>query len=270
VDVAEEQHLMARESSNPVFQRSTPLHESLRGSGHLAPSPGQVADIYNTPARLTYDDIVVKTGILLGIIVVTGTAAWVAGISMGVAAVAGIVGFVLAMVNIFKRQISPPLVLAYAALEGVFLGGVSHVYNDVFGDGIVTQAVIGTTAVFAAVLAAYKSGALRATPKFTRVITTAFLGLFGLLVVNLVVGLFGDGDALGIRGDNLPLSILFSLAFITFGALTFILDFDQAQRMVESGVDSRESWRIAFGLVVGLVWLYLEVLRLLSYLQGRD
>ncbi len=261
---------MARQSSNPVFQRSTALHESLRGTGQYAPSADEVGRIYGTPARLSYDDIVVKTSILLGIIVVTGTVAWVADLGMGVAVVAGLAGFVLALVNMFKKQVSPPLVLAYAALEGVFLGAISHVYNDVFGGGIVTQAVIGTATVFGAVLLAYKSGKLRATPKFRKVITTAFLGLFGLLLVNVVVGLFGDGDALGIRGDNLPLSILFSLAFITFGALTFVLDFDQAQRMVEAGVDERESWRIAFGLVVGLVWLYLEVLRLLSYLQGRD
>ncbi len=261
---------MARQSSNPVFQRSTALHESLRGTGQYAPSASDVAGIYNTPARLTYDDIVLKTGLLLGIIVVTGTFAWVADVGFGVAAIAGIAGFVLALVNMFKKQVSPPLVLAYAALEGVFLGAISHVYNDAFGGGIVTQAVIGTAAVFGAVLYAFKSGRLRNTPKFRKVVTTAFLGLFGLLMVNLLVGLFGDGDALGIRGDNLPLSILFSLAFITFGALTFVLDFDQAQRMVEGGVDTRESWRIAFGLVVGLVWLYLEVLRLLSYLQGRD
>ena len=262
---------MARQSSNPVFQRSTALHESLRGTGQYAPSADQVAGLYNTPARLTYDDIVVKTGLLLGIIVVTGTFAWVTDLGIGVAMIAGLVGFVLALVNIFKKQVSPPLVLAYAALQGVFLGAISNFYNTAFGGGIVTQAVMGTGIVFGAVLLAYKSGAIRNTPKFRKVITTAFLGLFGLLVVNLLVGLFGDGDALGIRGDNLPLSILFSVAFITFGALTFVLDFDQAERMVEMGVDQRESWRIAFGLVVGLVWLYLEVLRLLSYLQGgRD
>ena len=98
--------------------------------------------------------------------------------------------------------------------------------------------------------------------------TYGFLGLFGLLVVNLLVGLFGSGDALGIRGGNLGLSILFSVAFIGFGAMTFVLDFDQAERMVAAGAPERESWRIAFGLVVGLVWLYLEILRLLSYLQG--
>ena len=80
---------MARQSSNPVFQRSTALHESLRGTGQYAPSADQVAGVYNTPARLTFDDIVVKTSILLGIIVVTGTVAWVANVSMGVAVVAG-------------------------------------------------------------------------------------------------------------------------------------------------------------------------------------
>ena len=261
---------MARQSSNPVFQRSTALHESLRGTGINAPTADELGGIYNTPTRLTYDDIVVKTGLLLGIIVVTGTAAWVADVGMGVAALAGIAGFVLALVNMFKKQVNPGLVMAYAALEGVFLGAISHYYNDAFGDGIVTQAVIGTATVFGGVLLAYKTGVIRNTPKFRKVVTTAFLGLFGLLLVNVVAGLFGDGDALGIRGDNLVFSVLFSVAFITFGALTFVLDFDQAERMVAAGVDERESWRIAFGLVVGLVWLYLEVLRLLSYFSSSD
>lgn len=261
---------MARQSSNPVFQRSTALHESLNGTGHVAPSADQVAGLYNTPARLTYDDIVVKTGLLLGIIVVTGTFAWVTDLGLGVALMAGLVGFVLALVNMFKKQVSPPLVIAYAALQGVFLGAISNYYNTAFGGGIVTQAVIGTGTVFGAVLLAYKSGAVRNTPKFRKVVTTAFLGLFGLLLVNVVVGLFGDGDALGIRGDNLPLSILFSVAFITFGALTFVLDFDQADRMVAAGVAEEESWRVGFGLVVGLIFLYLNMLRLLSYLQSSD
>jgi len=99
-------------------------------------------------------------------------------------------------------------------------------------------------------------------------VTYGFVGLFAVLMLNFLVGLFGSGDALGIRGGNPVLSILFSLAFITFGALTFVLDFDQAEKMVAGGAPERESWRIAFGLIVGLVWLYLEVLRLLSYLQG--
>ena len=251
------------QSSNPVFTRSAPLIESLHG----APSAQDVADIYGTPQRLTIDDIAVKTGLLLGLMVITGAATWALDVPFGVVAVAGIVGFVLAMVNIFKRQVSPPLVLAYAAVQGIAVGGISHLYESAYS-GIVVQAVVGTVAVFAAVTFGYKSGRLRATPRFTKVVTYGFLGLFALLLLNLVVGLFG-GD-LGFRGGNTGLSILFSVAFIIFGALTFVLDFDQAERMVAAGAPERESWRIAFGLVVGLVWLYLEVLRLLSYLQrGR-
>jgi len=252
------------QSSNPVFTRSAPLIESLHG----APSAQDVADIYGTPQRLTIDDIAVKTGTLLGLMIITGAVTWALDLSFGVVAVAGIVGFVLAMVNIFKKQVSPGLVLAYAAVQGVAVGGISHVYESAYS-GIVVQAVVGTVAVFGAVTLAYQQGWLRATPKFAKVVTFGFIGLFAVVLLNLVVGLFGSGDPLGIRGGNTGLSILFSLAFITFGALTFVLDFDQAERMVAAGAPERESWRIAFGLVVGLVWLYLEVLRLLSYLQRR-
>jgi len=253
------------QSSNPVFARSAPLIESLHG----APSAQDVADIYGTPQRLTIDDIAVKTGMLLGLMVITGAVTWALDLGFGIVAAAGIVGFVLALVNIFKRQVSPGLVLAYAAVQGIAVGGISHVYENAYS-GIVVQAVVGTVAVFAAVTFGYKSGRLRATPRFTKVVTYGFVGLFAVVLLNLVVGLFGSGDPLGIRGGNTGLSILFSLAFIVFGALTFVLDFDQAERMVAAGAPERESWRIAFGLVVGLVWLYLEVLRLLSYLQrGR-
>jgi uncharacterized YccA/Bax inhibitor family protein len=261
------------QSHNPVFSRSEPLARSLQqGVGFHTPTPSadQLSAMYRTPSGMTLDDVIVKTGLLLGTMVVTGAAAWVLDVGMGIVALAGIVGFVLALVNIFKKQVSPPLVLAYAATQGVFVGGISSVYGDAFGGGIVVQAVLGTTAVFAAVLVGYKSGRLRATPKFQKVVTLGLLGMVGLVVLNMLFGLFGDGDALGIRGENLGLSILVSVGLIVFGALTFVMDFDQADRMVAAGVPEKESWRVAFGLVVGLVFLYLEILRLLSYLQGRE
>ena len=261
---------MARrlESSNPVFTRSEPL---VRASsvGFRTTSVDEVSEIYATPQRLTMEDIVMKTAILLGIIFVTGAFAWVLNAGPGIVALAGIVGFGLALVNIFKKQVSPPLVLAYAAFEGVFLGAISHAYESRFQGGITVQAAVGTAAVFTAVLVGYKSGRLRATPRFTRIVVSAFIGLFGLVIVNLLASVIGGGDGLGLRSGG-PIAILFSLAFIVVGSLTFVLDFDQADKMVAAGVDSRESWRVSFGLVVGLVWLYLEVLRLLSYLQGRD
>ena len=253
------------QSSNPVFARSAPLIEFTKG----APSAREVADVYGAPQRLTVDDIMVKTGMLLALLVTTGAATWALDLGFGVIIVAALVGFGLAMVNIFKREVSPPLVLAYAAVQGIAVGGISAYYQDAY-NGIVVQAIVGTVAVFGAVAWGYKSGRLRATPRFTKVVMFGFVGLFAVVLLNLVVGLFGTGDPLGIRGGNTGLSILFSLAFITFGALTFVLDFDQAERMVAAGAPEKESWRIAFGLVVGLVWLYLEVLRLLSYLQNSN
>lgn len=261
------------QSNNPVFTRSEPLASSLqRGVGFHAPapSPDEVAAIYATPQRMTLDDVVVKTGLLLGVMVVTGGAAWTLNRGGGAVALAGIAGVVLALVNIFKKQVSPPLILAYAALQGVFVGAVSHTYATLFSGGLVVQAVLGTTLVFGAVLAGYKSGRLRNTPTFQKVVTLGLVGMVGLVVVNMLVGLFGDGDPLGIRGGNLGLSVLVSVGLIVFGALTFVMDFDQADRMVAAGVPEKESWRVAFGLVVGLVFLYLEILRLLSYLQGKE
>ena len=261
------------QSNNPVFSRSEPLARSLQqGVGFHTPAPSadHLSAMYRTPSGMTLDDVIVKTGLMLATMVATGAAAWVLDVGPGVIALAGIAGFVLALVNIFKKQVSPPLVMAYAAAQGVFVGAISHVYANAFGGGIVTQAVLGTTVVFAAVLLGYKSGRLRATPKFQKVVTLGLLGMVGLVVVNLLFGLFGDGDALGIRGENLGLSVLVSVGLIVFGALTFVMDFDQADRMVAAGVPEKESWRVAFGLVVGLVFLYLEILRLLSYFQGRD
>lgn len=251
------------QSSNPVFGNAPALKQSFGAPGF--PSPGQVEEIYRTPQRLTMDDVVMKTGILLGIILVTGAAAWMADAPQGVVMASGIAGFVLALVNIFKRQVSPPLVLAYAACQGVFLGAISHAYNDAY-HGIALQAAIGTAAIFGTVLFLFSNGKLKATPQFAKIVTGAFIGLFVLLIVNILASAIGGGDGLGLR-DGGGLAILFSIAFIAVGSMTFVLDFDQAQRMVEAGVDERESWRISFGLVVGLVWLYLEVLRLLSYFR---
>jgi len=248
------------QSSNPVFGNAPTL-------ARPTPSVAQLEDIYRAPRALTMDDVVVKTGLLLGIVVAAGTFAWVADVGPGLVVGAALVGFALALVNIFKRQVSPPLVLAYAGCEGVFLGAISKAYNTAYS-GIALQAAVGTTAIFGTVLWAYSSGKLRATPRFTKMVVGAFVGLFALVVVNALGAWIGHGDGLGLRSGG-GIAILFSIAFITVGSLTFVLDFDQAQRMVEARVDEREAWRVAFGLVVGLVWLYLEVLRLLSYLNRR-
>lgn len=246
------------ESSNPVFGNAPALKVP-------APSVAELEEMLRAPQRLTMDAVVEKTALLLGLVVATGALAWVADVGLGLAMVAALVGFGLALVNIFKREIVPGLVLAYAACEGVFLGAFSR-YFDAMYSGIAVQAAIGTGAIFATVLWAYKSGRLRATPRFTKVVVGAFVGMFAMLVVNFLAAWIGGGDGLGLRSGG-ALAILFSLGFIVVGSLTFVLDFDAAERLVEAGVPAREAWRVAFGLTVTLVWLYLEVMRLISYFR---
>jgi uncharacterized YccA/Bax inhibitor family protein len=255
------------QSNNPVFGRAPSLQPKTFGAPGY-PTAGEVEDIYRTPQRLTLDDVVIRTSMLLGIIVVTGALAWVSNASSAAVGAAGIAGFALALVNIFKRQIVPALVLLYAACEGFFLGGISAFFEHRAGyEGLPLQAAVGTAAIFGGVLIAYKNKVLRATPKFTKIVSGAFLGLFALLLLNVVINIFdGSGSGLGLRNGS-GLAILFSIAFIAVGSMTFVLDFDQAERLVAQGAPERESWRVAFGLVVGLVWLYLEILRLLSYFR---
>jgi uncharacterized YccA/Bax inhibitor family protein len=254
-------------SNNPVFGNAPTLKQGSTFGAPGYPTPGDVEQVFSTPQRLTMDDVVMRTGMLLAIVVVTGAIAWLSNAPVGFVFGAALVGFGLALVNIFKREVSPPLVLAYAVCEGFFVGGISHYYNAAY-PGIALQAAVGTSAIFGGVLFGFTSGKLRATPQFTKIVSGAFLGLFALLILNLLVGVFGGGDGIGLRSGG-PIAILFSIAFIAVGSMTFVLDFDRAQQMVNAGVDEKESWRIAFGLVVGLVWLYLEVLRLLSYLNRR-
>ena len=261
--------MRSMESNNPVFARSESLRVAQQGVGFHPPAPTaeDVAEIYGTPQRMTMDDVVVKTGILLAIVVGVGAASWYLQVPIGLALLAGLVGFALAIVNIFKKKVSVPLIMAYATAQGVFLGAISASYEGQY-QGIVVQAIVGTAAVFGAVLFGYKSGRLRATPKFAKVVTFGLVGLVAVMILNLLAGIFTQGDPLGLNTG--PIGILFTLALITFGALTFVLDFDQADRMIAAGVPEQEAWRVGFGLIVGLIFLYLNMLRLLSMLQGND
>ncbi|ASU79925.1 hypothetical protein CDG81_18515 [Actinopolyspora erythraea] len=263
-----------RTSSNPAFKNLP------KGGGYANFNYGQPAGAFGTQGQaptapqqtgrpLSIDDIVTKTATTLAITIGTAAATYIIGgaASWGLALPAAIVGFVLAMANIFKKKVSPALVIAYAAVEGVFLGAVSHLFATMVNPGIIMQAIVGTMGVFAAMLVVYKTGAIRVTPKLTKWIIGAAAGAFTLMLVNLIAGFFVEGG-IGIRGDGGPLAIGFSLLCIGIAAFVFLLDFDEADRAIKSGVDARFSWYIAFSLMVTLVWLYLEILRLLSYLQN--
>jgi uncharacterized YccA/Bax inhibitor family protein len=262
------------QSSNPILsKRDSFSRTGTVGFDAPPPSVSDLQHMYDAPAarRMTLDDVIAKTGITLGVLLVAGAAAWVLvppG-AFGFILPMALVGLGLGLFISFKRAISPPLILAYAAVQGVLLGTISSVFESAYS-GIVVQAVLGTAIVFAVTLAAYKSGRIRVTPRFTKVVVIAGFAAMGLMLVNLLAGMIGvgDGAGLGLRGDS-PLGILFGLAMVGLGAMFLVLDFEQVQRGVAMGAPERESWLAAFGLTVTLIWIYMEILRLISYFRSE-
>jgi uncharacterized YccA/Bax inhibitor family protein len=261
-----------RSTSNPAF-RNLPVG----GGGYAGfnPSPAgfpgaQPSSYVGAPAvvgrPMTVDDVVTKTGITLAVLVATAAATYFTG-AYALALPAALIGFVLALVITFKKVVNPPLILAYAAIEGVFLGGISGVFGGLFSPEIILQAVTGTVLVFGGMLVVYKTGAVKVTPRFTKWLIGAMIGVVGLMLVNLIASFFTPGG-LGLR-DGGTLAIVFSLVCIGIAAFSFLLDFDAADEAIRAGAPEKTAWYIAFGLTVTLVWLYLEILRLLSYFQGE-
>ena len=252
-------------SSNPVLGKAFNQPNNMQVD--------QLEQSYNAPAassirtgRMTIEDVVAKTGFLFAILVVVGAIAWGANLGQGALLIGFLGGFVLAMVISFSKTIKPGLVVAYAALQGLALGTISKYYES-FYPGIVSQAVIGTIAAFAGVLFMYRSGRLRATPQFTRAVMGAAIGYFILGLVSLVASFFGVGQGYGFYGVS-GLGLLLAVAGVALASFFLVLDFDQIEKGVAAGVPEKESWRASFGLMVTIVWLYLEVLRLISILRN--
>lgn len=221
--------------------------------------------------RLTYDDVIVKTGGLLALLVVVAAATWY--VAPQLYFVGAIVGLVLGLVNAFKKNPSPPLIIAYTVAQGVFLGGISYLFQNVYVEGvstspIVLQAVLATFATFGASLFLFRSGKVRVTPKFTRWLLIAMVGYLAFSVVNLVLSFFIGGDFGPLRSGWV--GVVAGLVAVGLAAASLIMDFDSIKRGVEQGAPARLAWSAAFGLIVTLVWLYLEILRILAILQGRD
>lgn len=266
---------MARtESSNPAL-RNSPFGSAGRTVGFDQPggwsaSPDPVESGYFGPTatsretgRMTIEDVVVRTGVLLGTILVAGGLTWVLGLE-ALLFPAMLIGFVLGLVISFKQITNPVAVIAYAALEGVFLGGLSKILDARY-PGIAVQAVTGTAAVALAMLYVYSSGRLRVTPKFTRMVVGATMGYAALLLVNLVVSLFHSGG-LGLF-DGGVLGIGISLLAVGLASLNLVLDYDLIAQGAKRGLPERFGWYAAFSLTVTLVWLYVEMLRLISQLR---
>jgi len=254
-----------RTTSNPAF-RNLP---GVGPGGYAGFGPGQQGTV-GYPATstaadrpMTIDDVVTRTGVTLATALVAGVlTAALGGYALMVPAM--IVGLVLALIIVFKQSANPGLVLGYAVAEGIALGAITGVFNRLI-PGIALQAILGTSVVFAAMLVVYRTGAVKVTPRLTKWVIGATAGAAGLMLVDLLLGLFHVN--LHLRDGSGPLSIIVSLVFIGIAAFNFLLDFDQADRAIRAGVPARFAWYIAFGLMVTLVWLYLEMLRLLASLQ---
>lgn len=277
------------QSSNPVFRRAEGFNgrastnaygnQTYPASGMTYPAYGtQTSTGYGAPQApvatgpMTIDTVVQKTGVTLAVLVLAAGATWLltgdpaAGpTSLYMLAMVGAFGgFALSMVNSFKRVVSPALVIGYAALEGIFVGAMSKVFEAMW-PGIVIGAVLGTIAAFAGTLAAYKFFNIQVGTKFRKWVVAAMFGFVAVSLLDLVLSFFGA--SFGFNGLG-PMGFVSSLIGLGLGVLMLILDFDYVERGIAAGLPEQESWRAAFGLTVTLVWIYIELLRILAILRG--
>lgn len=269
--------------SNPIFDRVD--RESRGGYAGFGRGPaqpadlsaGQLHDMYAAPAvtpsherRVTLDDVLMKSLALLGIVLVVGAGSWFAAATMPGVGMSlwfgGMIGtLVLGLVIAFKKAISVPLILAYAVLEGAFVGAVSQSFNAAY-EGAVPTAVLATACVFGAMFVGWKAGFIKVTDRFRRMMGMAILGYALFALVNLVAALMGVGGGWGFGGSGM-IGIGISLFATGLAAFTLALDFDSIDNAVRSGMPERYSWLLAHGLVVTVVWLYIEMLRLVARLR---
>jgi uncharacterized YccA/Bax inhibitor family protein len=268
-------------SSNPILSKQdafTPAapqqyNQNPYGSPAGYPQyPGSPqAPVEQLEGRMTFDDVVTKTAVTMGVLIIAAALAWMFvpdALYFPALIASGLLGFILVMVVAFRHKVSPGLVLLYAGLEGIFIGMISKLFESLY-DGIVVQAVIGTFAAAAVTLAAYKFFNIRVTPKFRKVVIIATISFALALLINFVLSLFGVNLGLvdGGTGAVSILAVVFSLIGATLAVLNLVLDFDYIEQGVAMGAPASESWRGAFGLTVTMVWLYIEILRLLSYIR---
>ena len=276
-------------SSNPVLSRPdafTPQQQPAQGGfqqpyGYQRPGqqfpqqgyqqPGQYApqQPVQTGGVMTIDDVITKSAITLGTVIGVAALTFMfmpARFLMAGMIISAIAGFVTVMVVAARRVINTGAVLVYAAVEGIFIGAVSKLYESLW-NGIVPAAVLATVVASAATLGAYKFFRIRVTNKFRKMVMIGTLAYAGVLLVNFVLSLFGINFLFG--HGNMALLLLISALGVGLAVFNLILDFDYIEQGIAMQAPASESWRAAFGLTVTLVWLYIEMLRLLSYFRSN-
>lgn len=264
-------------SSNPVFNRT----DGFNGHPVGFDAHPTHTELGRSSGRMTLETVIEKTAITAGVVLAGAIVAWfligdlgaspaAAGKAAMLTMVGGFGGFILSMVNSFKRNISPALVLAYAALEGLFVGAASKMITATFapGDpGLIFGAVLGTLAAFGGTLAAYKFFDIQVGNRFRKVVIASMFGFVAVSLLDFALSFFGH--SFGFNGFG-ALGFISSIIGVVIAVFMLILDFDYVERGIAAGLPERESWRAAFGLTVTIVWLYIELLRLLAILRGND
>lgn len=272
--------------SNVGTERQPGLGQaSAQWAGQNAMNQQRLEDLYNAPpagpiqtGRVTVDDVIMKTMMLFGIVLVGAAVGWTVAANnpqLGqLIWIGGIIAtLILGFVIVLKKVVSVPLILTYAVVEGLFIGAVSQFFALAFDEpgtpvfqGIVAQAVLATLATFVGMLIAYKTGLIKVTAKFRRIVTMMIFGYAIFAVINFIYAMvtstpfgFGGSGALGIG---------ISLFAVGLAAVSLNLDFDAIERAVATGAPQQYSWLLAHGVIVTLVWLYIEFLRLFARLRG--
>lgn len=259
---------------NPAFSRNSAFSQQGAAAAAQDVSAQQLQEMYNQPATLpdrevmTVENTVAKTAGAFAVLLVGAAVGWLLTPSMPWVFWAGlIIGTVLAFVNIFKKEPSPALILAYAAAEGIFIGGISLIYETQWS-GIIAQAVIGTIAVFGVTLALFASGKIRASKRATKVFLIAMVGYLVFSFINLILMWTGvNNDPWGLLGASIggiPLGLIIGVLVIIMAAYSLVLDFDMIQQGVRNRAPKKYGWTGAFGIMITVVWLYLEILRFLA------
>ena len=269
------------------YGQSTNQYGQSAGYGQV--SPEQMAGLeaqYQAPSatnvdmrRMTYDDVIIRTAGIFAMILVVGALSWnlvsnpdTMALGYPVMIVGAVGALVLGLVNSFKREPSPVLIMLYALFEGAMLGSVSGVMEILY-PGIVVQAVLATLATFTVMLCAYKFAGFRVTGKAARILVVAMGGYLLFSVVNFLLMVTGVvDDPWGLRGVEImgiPLGLIIGVLAVGMASFSLAMDFEAIQRGVERGLPTRYAWAGAFGLVVTIVWLYVEFLRILAILRDN-
>ena len=241
-------------------------HLSLR-SGNPVLTKKTFNNVSSSSSQMTIEGTVNKTALSLFLLVGTGYMTF-NRINPAIIFTCGIGGFIVAIITVFKKQWAPITVPIYAILEGALLGGISFMYNSLY-DGIVTNAIFLTVGILLALLTAYRSGIIKPTENFKLGIFASTGGIALVYFVNFIMGFFGSSMGIMQIDNASPLSIGFSIVVVIIAALNLVLDFDFIEEGAENGAPKYMEWYGAFGLLVTLIWLYLEILRLLAKLNSR-